>query len=90
MGRPMQARQGTRSASVEEFQDKRIRRIVREEIREALKPIESRLDSLEARFGILEERVGLLEARFGALEERVGLLEKKVDALLNHFGVESL
>lgn len=45
----MQVRQGARSASVVELREDRVRAIVREEVREALKLIEFRLTALETK-----------------------------------------
>ena len=51
----MQARQGARSASVAELREDRFREIVPE----ALKPLEARMDSLEAKVDALLKHFGI-------------------------------
>lgn len=48
--------------------------------------LEARMDSLEIRMDRIEERMDRLEARVDSLEERVGELEKEVTALKQKMG----
>lgn len=76
----MQAKGSASSGSVIELRERRVREIVREEIREALKPIEDRLTALESRMDSLENRMD-------SLEKKVDALDAKLDALMRHFKI---
>ena len=58
----------------------------RKELKQELKPLESRLAGLEGRMGGLEGRMGGLEGRMGGLEGRMGGLEGRMGGLEGKMG----